>query len=219
MSAFAQIAYDRDGSVATIELRNPKTRNALSETMREELLVACDVIRATPEIRAVVLTGAGGDFSSGADLREFGLADSVCSARRVRQMHNIYRRFLTLDRPTIAVIDGVAVGGGLELALSCDIRIAVAGCRVGLPEVRRGFIPGGGGTQLVGRRTAGRAADAVVLGGSLIDAERARRYGFVHEVCLTVAEARGRAAALAVDLAHLDRDTVLLIKRRLLELS
>jgi 3-hydroxyacyl-CoA dehydrogenase len=219
VSEFARIVYRHEGAVARVELSDPPSRNALSETMREELLVACDLIDHTPEVRTVILSGAGGDFSSGADLREFGRAASVCSARETRRAHDVYRRVLLLRCPTLALISGVAVGGGLELALACDVRIAVAGCTVGLPEVRRGFIPGGGGTQFAGRRACGRAAHALVLGGELIDDTRARGLGLLHEVHPTAGAASQRADELAGELASLDENEVAYVKRQLLELS
>lgn len=219
MTGFEQITFERIGPVATLRLNDPATRNSISERMRDEIMVACEVIERDTTVRSVILSGVGVDFSSGANLREFGRSTSVHAARATRRMQNVYRRILSFDRPTIAVLNGIAVGGGLELALACDVRIASVKCVLGLPEVRRGLIPGGGGTQTIARRTSGRAADDLVLGGELVDAEEGRRRGLIHEVVPSPEAAATRAMDLASDLATLERDHVVIVKRQLLMLS
>jgi enoyl-CoA hydratase len=169
--------------------------------MRSELLVACDLVECDDEARVVVLRGDGDAFSTGADLREFGRMTSVVSARRSRELANPYRRLLYLRRPTIAVIDGPAAGGGLELALCCDIRIGTRSSSFGLPEVRRGFIPGGGGTQLPRRRCGRRDGGRLALDGRMIDAGEARRLALIHELVPTRQEADRRGVELAAQLA------------------
>lgn len=216
---FACLEFEHRDAIALIGLREPATRNAISEAMRDELLEACAVVEAHPDMRAVVLYGAGDVFSSGANLREFGRATSVVEARRARGARNAYRRVLMLPLPTVAAMATVAVGGGLELALCCDVRVAAVGTRLGLPEVRRGFIPGGGGTQLVARRAGVRPADRLVLEGALIGAEEARRLGLVHEICPSPEAALARAVELANDLAEADPAAVAHVKRVLLAAS
>jgi enoyl-CoA hydratase len=195
---FDRLRFERVGAVAVIGLDEPATRNAISEALREQLLVALDVAEADPGIAALVLRGEGGNFSSGAHLGEFGRARSVASARAVRRARNPYRRVLHLPLPVVALVEGAAIGGGLELALSCDVRIATADALAGLPEVRRGFIPGGGGSQLAGRRAgAGRLA----LEGCAVGADAALRLGIFHELYPDAAAARHRALDLAARLA------------------
>lgn len=218
-AGFNPISFERRGAVALVGLDDPATRNAISEAMRDELLTACLVVEEDPGLRALVLHGTAAMFSSGANLREFGRLATIASAREVRNAHNIYGRILRLPVPTVAVIETVAAGGGLELVLSCDVRIAVADARLGLPEVRRGFIPGGGGTQLPLKRAGARPVERPVLEGELISAEEARRLGLVHETAATPEEAWRRALAIADDAAQCDSEAMRRAKRVLLACS
>jgi enoyl-CoA hydratase/carnithine racemase len=166
--------------VAEITLGRPEAMNAISTQMAGELTRACAEIATTSEVRVVVL-GADGEraFCAGADLKE---RNSMTDADLLRQRHAIRAVFggvLALPQPAIAAVHGFALGGGCELALSCDLVVADATAVFGLPEVTVGLVPGGGGTQLTLRRLGyGRAAD-LVLTGRRVGVDEAGRLGLV----------------------------------------
>ena len=204
MGSERSVELARNGSVAHLVIDNPSRRNAITERMRDAMYLALEAVWRDETIRVLVLKGIGEDFSSGADLREFGRSRDVYSARATRARRSIYRRVLMTPKPTIAAVSGAAIGGGLELVLACDVRVADPSARLGLPEVHRGFIPGGGGTQLLGRRTlaAGRL-DGVVT-AEIFSADEARRLGWVHEVVANRASLDRRVGELAEHIAGLD---------------
>ena len=178
----------RHDDVAIIELDNPPV-NALSLGLRQGLAASLEAALADPGIVAIVLAGAGRLFCGGADLREFNTpaAAQPPSTRTIR---------LDMERagkPIVAAIHGSALGGGLEMALACHYRVAHADAQLGLPEVRRGLLPGGGGTQRLPRLVGVGAALDMVTGGEPIGAARAREIGLVDEV----ADGDARAAAIA----------------------
>ncbi len=182
MDREAKSTLQRSGSVAHLIIENPARRNAITEKMRDDMYLALDAVVLDESVRVLVLKGAGTDFSSGADLTEFGRSIDFSLARTARAMRSIYRKVLSLPKPTIAAVSGAAIGGGLELALACDIRIAEASSIFGLPEVRRGFIPGGGGTQLLRQRTLPSGRSDHVLTGEIVGADQAFRLGWIHEI-------------------------------------
>ncbi len=166
--------------VAEITLNRPEAMNSVSTAMAGELTRACAEIAAEPGVRVVVLSAAGERaFCAGADLKErAGMTD----ADILRQRHAIRATFgavLALPQPAVAAVHGFALGGGCELALSCDLVVADATAVFGLPEVTVGLVPGGGGTQLALRRLGpGRAAD-LVLTRRKIGIDEAERLGLV----------------------------------------
>ena len=213
----ATVELERLGKIARLTLCNPMNRNAITEHMRDTIYLALEAVEIDPTIRVLTIKGCGPDFSSGADLREFGRSTDVYEARRTRALRSIFNRILAFPRPTVAAVSGVAVGGGLELVLACDVRIADPTARFGLPEVRRGFIPGGGGTQLVTRRAGPSQRWDQVLSGELIDAPAAHRLGWVHEVCTDRPDLERRVTEIERRLADLEPDhvaTALQILRR-----
>ena len=166
--------------VAEITLNRPEAMNSVSTAMADELTRACTEIAAEPGVRVVVFSAAGERaFCAGADLKErAGMTD----ADILRQRHAFRATFgavLALPQPAVAAVHGFALGGGCELALSCDLVVADATAVFGLPEVTVGLVPGGGGTQLALRRLGpGRAAD-LVLTGRKIGVDEAERLGLV----------------------------------------
>ena len=165
--------------VAEIMLNRPEAMNSVSTAMAGELTRACTEIAAEPGVRVVVLSAAGERaFCAGADLKE----QAVTDADILRQRHVIRAVFgavLALPQPAIAAVHGFALGGGCELALSCDLVVADATATFGLPEVTVGLVPGGGGTQLALRRLgSGRTAD-LVLTGRRVGIDEAERLGLV----------------------------------------
>ena len=184
------------GAVAIITLNRPEKRNALDDALRGALAAALTEVERDETIRVVVLTGAGDKaFAAGADLKELGTR-SVAEQALLMTQPRIFDLLAAVRRPVVAAVNGACLGGGLELALACDIRIAAAGATFGAPEVRLGLIPGGGGTQRLPRIIGTGAAMRLVLTGEAIDATEALRVGLVDEI------ASGDVVARAVELAE-----------------
>jgi enoyl-CoA hydratase len=168
-----------DARVATLTVNRPEKRNALNATVRREILQALDTIVDDDDVRVIVFTGAGDTaFIAGADIGEFA-ERSPLEQRMVMQGRRVFDEIAACPKPTIAMINGFALGGGCELALACDIRIAGRSARLGQPEIRLGIIPGGGGTQRLPRLVGTGAALRLILTGDLIDAEEAHRIGLI----------------------------------------
>ena len=190
------------GAVRTITIHRPERLNALDSATLDALQAAADAAADDPAVRVVVLTGAGPKaFVAGADIAEMsGLTPAQgrdFSLRGQRMM----RRFETLPKPVIAMVNGFALGGGLELAMCCHLRIAADTAKVGQPEVNLGLIPGFGGTQRL-LRLAGRPATLeLCLTGAPIDAARALQLGIVNRV-VPAAELEAETMKLANQLAE-----------------
>ena len=181
---YQAILFEKKNGIAYVTLNRPEVLNARNRRMREELIDAVTAIRADPEVRVVILTGAGErSFSAGRDLKEAAQEKvGVVAARQAKMEISDTEMIARLNQPVIAAINGFALGGGCELALACDIRVAVEGAKVGLPEVSRGMIPGSGGTQRLSRVVGLGKALELILTGSVIDAEEACRIGLVNKV-------------------------------------
>lgn len=180
---YNNIIIDRDGKTVIVTINREKNLNALNKETIGEIEQAFDKIRDNEEIRGVIVTGAGQKaFVAGADIKEF-LAYSTEDARELSEWgHGIMDQLYAFPKPIVAAINGFALGGGLELALACHIRIASDNAKLGLPEVSLGIIPGYGGTQrlpeLVGR---GKAIEMITT-GEMISAEDALQWGLVNYV-------------------------------------
>lgn len=199
----APVLVQVDGGVATVTLNRPGKLNALDHCAFDALGAAFDRIEADPGVRCAIVTGAGERaFAAGADVRALdGLgAEGALAFMTVGQ--GVFDRIAACPKPTIAAINGYALGGGLELAMACDVRVAAEGARFGQPEIILGSIPGWGGTQrlplLVG---LGRARE-LILSGRIIDAAEAERIGLVSRV-VPAAELAAAARELADRLAGL----------------
>lgn len=182
------VLIERDGPVMTIILNRPDKRNALNADMFSRLKRASDEITANPDCcRVVIIKGSGGDFCSGGDLGTLlrGEGDSGSSGSLKNEFRALQEAFDSLESvpaPTIALIQGHALGAGLQLALACDFRIAEQGARLGLPDVKNGFIPGLGATNRLPRLIGlARAKEMLLMGDSII-AEKALEFGLVNEV-------------------------------------
>ena len=205
------VLYEKRGAVGWVTLNRPDQLNAYNVAMRDALFGALSAIHDDPEVRAMVLTGAGPAFSTGGDLHEFGTAPSPVVARWVRFRRDVWGRLKALPVATIAAIHGFTVGGGLEMALLCDLAIAADDTRICLPETGAGMIPGVAGTQTASRRLGlGRALDLAVS-GRWIDAREALLIGLVAEV-VSVAKLERRALELAHRLALLPRENAAMVK-------
>jgi enoyl-CoA hydratase len=183
MEAFDDVRVELDEQTATVTIDRPEVRNAMDVPTRRELRTAFDAL-ADEDVRVVVVRGAGEDnFVSGADietLSEMTLLEGLEYARRHSQ--GLYNHVAEFPAPTIAAVDGYCLGGGLELALACDVRVATPGARFGLPEVTLGLLPGGGGTQRLQAVVGAGIARELVLAGETIDAERAEQLQLVNHV-------------------------------------
>lgn len=191
-----------DGGVATVTVDRPEARNALNATAREELTAVLDALeRDASGARVVVLTGGAGSnaFVAGADVRELRERGPEAQ-RRASARPRVYERVADLRWPTIAAINGHALGGGCELAQACDLRLAAADASLGQPEVGLGFPPGGGATQRLPRLVGKGAAAKLILTGEPVDAETAAEMGLVDEVH-PPDELADRAADLAASVA------------------
>ncbi len=199
------IETTRTGAVAVVTINRPEKMNALTREMREGLIAAFEKIRFDPEIRAVILTGAGSSFCAGADVDKMGdgsYARGIPAARtRLQSLSHVYMRLLhALEKPVIAAVRGHAVGIGMSLALGCDILLASDTARFGQTFRRIGLAPDGGGIWYLSRRLPMNIAKELVFTGRVIDAAEARSLGLVNHVHPDT-ELMDRAMAMATDLA------------------
>jgi methylglutaconyl-CoA hydratase len=189
------VAHD---GIAHLTLDRPAAANALSRALVAALGQALGRLRDDGSVRALVLTGAGDKaFSAGADLKERRAMSLDETRTFLDQLRDVVDAVAAFPRPVIAALNGAALGGGLELALACDVRIAAESAEVGLPEVRLGIIPGAGGTQRLARVVGVAAAKELILTGRRIGAARALALGLVSEVVPgpALAAAAARVAA------------------------
>ena len=190
------VLYEVRGRAAVVTVNRPDKRNALNDQVRTDIKAAIRRAAADAAVRAVILTGAGDKaFIAGADIAEF---EGKTPVQQWRDMSNdpVYDVPEECPKPVIAAVNGFCLGGGMELALACDIRIASGNAKFGQPEVNLGIIPGGGGTQRLPRAIGVAAALRLILTGEMIEAAEAHRLGIVSEVC-AAAELMPRALAIA----------------------
>jgi enoyl-CoA hydratase len=194
------VRIERDGGVAILTIDRPEKRNALSARVREELVAALDSFREDSGVRVIVLTGTGDRaFVAGADIGEFAERTPL-EQRAAMTGRRVFDEIAAFPKPVIAMINGYALGGGCELALACDFRIAADSAKLGQPEINLALIPGGGGTQRLPRLVGTGHALRLVLSGELIDAEEARRIGLV-ELVVPAADLRDRTMEIAMKMA------------------
>ncbi len=190
-----------DGAVATVTLKRPEALNALNAAMFDELESEFKQLVSEPEVRVILVTGAGERaFAAGADIRGL-LATDAESGRAVSlRGQEVFRQIERCNKPVIACINGVALGGGCELALACTMRIASDKAKLGLPEVKLGLIPGYGGTQRLPRLIGRSAATRLMLTAQIVDAAEALRLGLVDEI-VPASELMSRALDIAETIA------------------
>ena len=191
----AHLNLDIDGTIARLTVRRPAKRNAIDSAMIDELRSICREIERSPA-RVAIITGEGGQsFSAGGDIDAWSSLDAEAFARRwLRDGHDAFDALARLTVPLIAVLNGHALGGGLELATCADLRIAESHVKIGQPEPGLGIIPGWSGTQRAARRFGARLVRRMALFGEVYSAEEAERLGIVDQV---VPIGEGMAAALA----------------------
>lgn len=211
---FGPVAVTIGDGVATVIVDNPPV-NAMGRAVLDGLGRAAERVGSGREARAVVLTGAGGAaFMAGADIREFQALRATPGAmdEHSRVARAVFDAWQALPQPVIAAVQASAVGGGLEIALLCDLIVADPAARFGLPEVKLGLIPGGGGTQRLPARIGIATAKELLFLGSLIDASRAAALGLVNKVS-EPGGALAEAQAIAARIAALPRVAVTCAKR------
>lgn len=185
---YRTVIYESKDEIGWITLNRPEVMNAINQEMGREIVSVCRQAEEDENVRVVIFKGAGEKaFSSGMDLKERAQGGSPSTLER-RQLkvapgiHTQTQAVAAISKPTIAAIRGYAVGGGLELALACDLRIASEDAKLGLTEVRRGIIPGSGGTQRLARVIGIAKALEICLTGDLVDGKEAYRLGLVNAV-------------------------------------
>jgi E-phenylitaconyl-CoA hydratase len=179
------LLFDLADNVAVITLNRPEVRNAMNRELSGALQEALQRIREDDAIRVAVITGAGRTFSAGADLKEraqIGRAADASAATVIEPHRTSGFARMAIEKPVIAAIDGYCLAAGFELALLCDMRICTPEARFGLPEITRGFFPGGGGPQRLIRAIPQAMAMELILTGDPIDAATALRVGLVSRV-------------------------------------
>jgi enoyl-CoA hydratase len=180
---FKYIIHEKSEGIATITLNRPEALNAFSKDVVEEVLLALEDVRNDETVRVVVLTGAGEKaFSAGADIKSMVGMTSL-KARELSLMgEKLCVALENLEKPVIAALNGYALGGGLEVAMSCDLRVASETARMGQTEINIGLIPGWGGTQRLTRLVGRTKAKELVFTGKMIDAKTAEQLGIVNMV-------------------------------------
>lgn len=184
MAAYKNLLFDVENNVATISFNRPRSLNALNSETVSELFDAVTFCKKEPDIKAVILTGSGEKaFVAGADISELKDKKPLEALAFAEFGHETMRLLETLSKPTVAAVNGLALGGGTEISLACDIRFASENARFGLPEILLGIIPGWGGTQRLSRIIGMGRAKELIMGGEQIDAMRAYEIGLVNRVC------------------------------------
>jgi E-phenylitaconyl-CoA hydratase len=179
------VLFELSNHVATIALNRPAVRNAMNRELSAALMGALQRVRDEEAIRVAIITGAGRTFSAGADLKEraqVGRAADASAASVIEASRATGFSRMAIEKPLIAAIDGYCLAAGFELALLCDIRICTPEARFGLPEITRGFFPGGGGPQRLIRAIPQAMAMEMILTGDAIDAATALRVGLVSRI-------------------------------------
>jgi len=180
---FENIKLEYDGAIAILTINRPEKRNAVNNATVEEIDRALSEIEKSDLTRVVILTGAGDKaFVAGADINELARRDTLLGRSESRGRQEVYTRIEALEIPTIAAINGFALGTGLELAMACTLRVASSFSKLGQPEVKLGIIPGAGGTQRLPRLVGMGRAMEMILTGEPITAEQALSIGLVNRV-------------------------------------
>ncbi len=172
---------EEDG-ILWVKLNRPDALNAINEEVVEKLKEMVEYVKKNKTVRVVILTGEGKAFCAGADIKMFSESDAFKARAIVEGLGKVLEEFEELEVPVIAAVNGVAVGGGCEMAMACDIIIASEKARFGQPEINLGIIPGAGGTQRFARLIGWKKAMELCLTGEMISAEEAYRLGLVNKV-------------------------------------
>jgi 3-hydroxypropionyl-coenzyme A dehydratase len=184
--------------IAIIRINRPEVLNALNKEIMTELSQAIDIVSIDDDIKVIIITGTGErSFCAGADIRYVVNVDPIEAERYATFIHTLLNKIENLQKPVIAAINGYALGGGCELALACDIRIASSNAKIGQTEVTIGIPPGWGGTQRLLRIVGPAKAKELIYTGKMMTAEEAERIGLVNKVVSLTAEEEGRVPSSA----------------------
>ncbi|HVJ49073.1 enoyl-CoA hydratase/isomerase family protein [Desulfitobacterium sp.] len=197
---FETLLLSIEDGVATITLNRPEVLNALNQHVYLELIQAAEQLANDDEVRAVIITGGEKVFAAGADIRDMAMAGALDIALADRPSAKALEIIENMPKPVIAAIAGYALGGGCELSLVCDVRLAGENAKLGLPEITLGILPGAGGTQRLPRLIGAGKAKEMIFSGDFIDAQEALRVGLVNKVVPTeqlLAEAQRLAKRFA----------------------
>jgi len=179
--SFTNISVQKEERIAYITIDRPEVRNALNADTLEEIVASLTELENDPNVGCIVFTGAGDkSFAAGADIKQLTKRTAM-DALTTKGMQQVYDLIESCEKPTIAMINGYALGGGCELAMACDIRIASTNAKLGLPELNLSIIPGAGGTQRLARIVGKGKALEMILTGKIISAEEALQVGLVSE--------------------------------------
>jgi enoyl-CoA hydratase/carnithine racemase len=178
---YQTIVVTVEGPVATVKMNRPEALNALNSRMVKDLVAAFDALEADDSVRCVVLTGSDRAFCAGADVKEMATL-STADISKADHLRAVWERAWKFQKPIVAALSGYALGGGLELAMCCDIIIASEGTKLGQPEINIGIIPGGGGTQRLSRAVGKYKAMEMILTGGMVSAGEAMALGLVNRV-------------------------------------
>lgn len=178
----ANVLYEKEGDIAIVTVNRPKALNALNAETLADIEKAMDAAAADPEVKVVILTGAGRAFVAGADITFMQNMTAMEGRAFAMLGQAVFRKIETMEKPVIAAVNGFALGGGCELAMSCDFRIASDAAKFGQPEVGLGVTPGFGGTQRLPRLVGVGMAKELCYTGDTIDANEALRIGLVNHV-------------------------------------
>lgn len=208
------IKLEKKENYAILWVDNPKTRNALSVPIVEYIDTLIDEVAADKEIHCLIITGGGEkSFIAGADISGLVKMSPEESRYSIEVGHKLFSKIETLDIPVVAAVNGYCLGGGLEIAMCCDIRVCSANAKFGLPEINIGMIPGWGGTLRLPRLIGESRAKNMLLRGKMITSGEALDYGLVAEVYEDVAALREKAEELAKELASKAPITMKIDKR------
>ena len=197
---FNNILVEKEENIAILTINRPSSLNALNSETLEELDKAIDNLADDEEVLAIVITGAGKAFVAGADITEMKDLNAIQGRRFGLLGNKVFRKLEILEKPVIAAVNGFALGGGCEISMACDIRIASTKSKFGQPEVGLGITPGFGGTQRLPRLVGTAVAKQLIFTGEIIGAEEALRIGLVNKVVepeKLMEEAKGMAKKIA----------------------
>ncbi|WP_077368932.1 short-chain-enoyl-CoA hydratase [Anaerosalibacter sp. Marseille-P3206] len=179
---FNNLIFRREGNVGILSINRPDALNALNTEVLKELNEAVDMIENDEDIHILMITGEGRAFVAGADISEMKDMDSACAREFAKLGLSTFRKIELMEKPVIAAVNGFALGGGCELSMCCDIRIASEKAKFGQPEVGLGIIPGFAGTQRLSRLVGLGKAKELIYTADMIDANEAYRIGLVNKV-------------------------------------
>ncbi len=180
--AYEMLKVEIEDGIGTITLNRPKVLNALNNQVFNELAGAAEELAKDDSVRVVIITGGDKVFAAGADIGQMANAQAVEVATTSKPSYLAYQIIENMPKPVIAAVAGFALGGGCELTLVCDVRIAADTAQFGLPEIKLGILPGAGGTQRLPRLIGAGRAKELIFGGDFISAEEAWRIGLVNKV-------------------------------------